>query len=1138
MSVNELSRYIFASKYARWDESKQRRETWQECVDRIENMMLKKYENVPSIHDDIRWAYSLMRDKRLVGSQRVTQFGGDGIFKHNMRGYNCSFIYIDKLLSFQHIKYALLCGCGVGFSVQKHHIDQLPSFGSHLLTGQPIIEGITYEIEDTIESWSDSIGVLLSSIFEEPVPGFEQFHHKYVEFDYSKIRSKGSKIANSNGFAPGPEPLRIAHNRIKSLLLTRIKEGYQRARPVDAFDVTMHLADAVLSGGIRRSACLTLFSIDDIEMSQAKIGNWYYENPQRARANISVSLKRDEVEFEEFKKIILNAKSYGEPGVFFVSDFEDGCNPCLSFDTRLATADGLVKIGEMNFEGSNDVMVDNRQINKTLGTSTLEATAVKLTQKNVDVYRVETEHGYYVDATTNHTFITLDGRKQLKDLAIGDKLMLQSGDGSFGTIGNYNQGFILGLLTSNGTFGKKEAYLSIWEQDFDQLEKIERMCNEEIKSIKSLYPTLTSRKSSFNTCTKVGNFDKKTINSRKLFRLLQQKLDISDPTFIKHEIPECVFRGSRDLVIGYLHGFFMGDDTINFTGNGTKATLSVRFGQSNKKMLQQIQIILSNFGIVSRLYHRKKAGITIMPDSNRQSKTYHCKDFYELVINRPNSINYFNKIGFFGRKKEIFLERLGRRGLECKKPERYISKIKSIDYLGKQDVYCLTQPESNSIITNGIINGNCSEIVLSGHLESDYTKTGMQVCNLSEINGLKIKNKEEFYECCRAASIIGTLQAGFDEFPYLGEVSEQIIKREALLGVSISGIMDAADILLDPETQKKGAEIVVETNKEFAAKIGIQPGSRCTTVKPSGTTSLVFGCSAGIHPRHAKRYIRRVQANKIEPIYQYFKSVNPQACKASLNSGGDDVITFCVEVDSASRYKDDVSAIELLEAVKLTKENWIEYGTNHKQLVKPHLRHNISNTISIKDDQEWEDVIEYIYKNRNIFGGLTLMSSAGDRDYSDAPYVQVFTPREITNMYGAGSIFASGLITKALELWDDNLWKACDVALGIGDSKDLLNEKLKEIEEEFKAGEMVQSEMTLMIKKIEWLEDLQKFATNYLEGDIKKTTYLLKDVFNWKLFCDLKREYKKVDYSECIETKDNTRHEYEIACAGGQCYLI
>ena len=334
------------------------------------------------------------------------------------------------------------------------------------------------------------------------------------------------------------------------------------------------------------------------------------------------------------------------------------------------------------------------------------------------------------------------------------------------------------------------------------------------------------------------------------------------------------------------------------------------------------------------------------------------------------------------------------------------------------------------------------------------------------------------------------------------------------MGVSMTGIMEQHEICLDPEVQKEGARVVKKTNKEFAAKIGINPAARTTCVKPEGTASCILGTSSGIHPHHAKRYIRRVQANKMENIYQHFKKSNPRACEESVWSSNetDDVISFCIEVPAGSKLKNKIGAIGLLEYVKSTQKNWVMGGRNESLCVQPFLQHNVSNTINVKPE-EWEEVEKFIYKNRKFFCGVSLLPVSGDKDYPQAPFTTVYLPSEMVSHYGDGAMFVSGLIEVALNLWEDNLWTACDSMLGLGD-------KIK--------GN----------GKKEWALRCQRFADKYMDGDVKRLTYCMKDVYNWKEWVDVKRSYQAVEYTTCIEEHDNTKLEQELACAGGKCELI
>jgi ribonucleoside-diphosphate reductase alpha chain len=729
MSIKAMQNYTFTSKYAKYLPEQMRRETWSEAVDRVKNMHLEFYKDKDQdVIDDINWAFDQYKKKLVLGSQRALQFGGLPILKKNERIYNCSFTYVDRPRVFQEVMYLLLCGCGVGFSVQKCHIDKLPRIVSEFSGSKKFV------IPDTIEGWSDAIGALVCSYFEDNTE-WDEYKGKNITFDYTKIRPAGYPLSYG-GKAPGPEGLKKAISNIKKILDNAFKNSEfakKQLKPIECYDILMHAADAVISGGVRRSATIALFSKNDKEMLTAKTGNWFNENPQRGRSNNSVLLVRDETTKEDFTQIIESTKQFGEPGFVFANSEAEGFNPCA----------------EISFV------------------------------------------------------------------------------------------------------------------PFDE-------------------------------------------------------------------------------------------------------------------------------------------------------------------------------------------------------------------------------------ITN---------------------KSGVQFCNLTEINGKKIKDVETFEIACRASAIIGTLQAGYTNFPYLTQATKNITEKEALLGCSITGIMENPEILLDPKTQRNMAKLIKRVNKDLSEKLGINPAARATCVKPAGTTSCILGSSSGIHPHHAKRYIRRIQANKLENVYQFFKQFNPRACEESVWSANenDDVISFCVEVPDGAKIKNQLGAIDLLEAVKITQQNWVEYGTNPELSIDKNLRHNVSNTINVKAD-EWQDITDYIYKNRKHFAGISLLSITGDKDYPQAPFTAIYLPSEMQHHYGDGVMFVSGLIEQALQLFDDNLWSACDCLTGLIKPK----------------GQA----------KKDWIERCKRFSEKYNGGDIKKLSYCMKDVYNYKTWLDLNREYAEVEYVKLIEDQDNTKVQETVACAGGSCEII
>jgi ribonucleoside-triphosphate reductase len=272
-------------------------------------------------------------------------------------------------------------------------------------------------------------------------------------------------------------------------------------------------------------------------------------------------------------------------------------------------------------------------------------------------------------------------------------------------------------------------------------------------------------------------------------------------------------------------------------------------------------------------------------------------------------------------------------------------------------------------------------------------ETGAQFCNLTTINGTAVHLKEEFIRYAKAASLIGTLQATYTDFPYLSEASKKLTEDEALLGVSILGIL-SSPVLYDPETQRAAAAAVVETNKIWADKLGINQAARCTLVKPDGQSALLLGSQlSGIHPAHAHTMFRRVQVNRQDQVYQYFREHNPSFCDKSVWSANDtdDIICFPIQLTNGAKVKSELSAIQHLEIVKSTQENWVNVGkteVNRKQVA-----HSVSCTIVVKDT-EWEEVAKYLYDNRDYFSSVSLVPSTTDKLYKQAPMERVATKED------------------------------------------------------------------------------------------------------------------------------------------------
>ena len=411
----------------------------------------------------------------------------------------------------------------------------------------------------------------------------------------------------------------------------------------------------------------------------------------------------------------------------------------------------------------------------------------------------------------------------------------------------------------------------------------------------------------------------------------------------------------------------------------------------------------------------------------------------------------------------------------------------------------------------------CYELNFTPILDFKKEITGVALCNLVEINGKASKSKEKFLKSCKSGAILGTLQAGYTDFSYLGSITEEIVRKEALIGVSITGWMNTPE-LFNEEWLHEGVALIEKINRELAEILGINPAARLTTVKPSGNLSVIIGCSSGIHPEHSKRYFRIMQLNKESDTAKWLAENNPDLLEESVWSANntDYVVYSPVENELGTIYKDTMRGVEHLKKIKFVQENWVMKGQIKDRCIMPTTQNNVSCTVIIDD---YDEIANYVFENQNIFTAVSFLSEFGDKDYPQAPFTSVLNSEELLEKYGNAVIFASGLIVDGLHYFDQNLWDACAHII----SKD----------------KKVEGTRTEVLLKKDWIRRGKQFAKNYFKNDIDKMIYCLKDVHLWYKWNKIGKSFKEVDFEKILTAPTfNDASDYAASsCSGGACEI-
>jgi len=429
-------------------------------------------------------------------------------------------------------------------------------------------------------------------------------------------------------------------------------------------------------------------------------------------------------------------------------------------------------------------------------------------------------------------------------------------------------------------------------------------------------------------------------------------------------------------------------------------------------------------------------------------------------------------------------------------------------------------------------------------------KYGWGVCNLTEINGKFIDTEDELIEAAEAAATLGTFQACYNKFKFLGEITEDIVKRDSLIGVSITGFYEKPDVLFNEEYLTRAAHVVVDTNKKLAGMLGLPAAARTTCVKPSGNASLMLGTCSGIHPYHSRKYIKHIQLNKLDPYYDIILNTNPKTTEPCLSASKNDVVVgFPVEAPDGAVTKSELTAVDFLENVISVQKAWVKEGINHDHVMTkthPTLCNNVSNTCTVQP-YEWLQVREYLWKHKEDLTGVSLLGGTGDLSFRQAPFTEVVEIEEILENYGQASLFASGLIVDGIHAFGD-IWTATETALGIGQTlKISIHDLFDDMKSKFmesqdilntRPSEHYQRLLEECDLKKDWVRRFRNFAMNFFQGDYHKTSDCLKRVsiaHKWSVITRAKPI--NWDSHKIAEKAIDSNTIAAQGCSGGQCEI-
>lgn len=933
--------YIHMSKYSRFQDAMSRRELWPETVQRYFDFFVPflKEKHGLDVSDHVPQLYSAVHDLESMPSMRALMTAGPALQRDHIAGYNCAYREIDSTKAFAEIMFILMCGTGISWSVERQVIKKLPKVPDTLVRDN----AHCIHVRDSKRGWASAIRELLQALYDGRVPSW----------DTSKVRAYGTRLKKMGGRASGPEPLIDA---FKFIVHTFDNARGRQLTSTECHDIACVISDAVVVGGVRRAAALSLSNLSDQRMRDAKTGAWWETHLHRRLANNSTAFtERPEVgqfmqewmslyESKSGERGIFNREAarnqamqsgrrrgfwdqplgqWTEDGRFFVPALTDdeeywqapiafGTNPCVSGDTQILTSRGYKQIKDCV---GRDVEVWN-------GENFAPVTPFS-TGDNPTV-TVMLSDGTSLRCTPYHEWLTWEGwsrggrevRKRAADLKPGDKLtkyempVVHEGQMDAVEIGvdAYSQGFYAG----DGNDGLTWSW--VYEPKYDCVPRLEGRVTDDGDRPRKRWHHGVMRNRRF--------------------------------------VP---VHAAASYCLEWFAGLLDADGVSTQDENGS----GFQIASIDRDFLLRVRLMLSRLGVRAKVVDARAEGSYNLPDGRGGMAAYDCSKVSRILIGNEDA----DRLMSLGMQPS----RVRQNGSPQRDAREFI-RVVSVEDSGPCETFCFNEPTTNRGTFNGIVTGQCAEIILRSE----------ELCNLSSFVARPDDTDEDLERKVRNAAIMGTWQACLTDFRFVGEKWRRNCEEERLLGVSLSGMMDCP-LLNDrhdpdlPERLEHLKQCAIEENYQWAKALDINPAAAITCVKPEGNSSQLVASASGIHPEYAHKYIRRVRQSIQDPLTQFMID---KGFVGEPERGKEDrtmVFSFPRRIADEAMTRDDMTAIDQLEHWKLVQDHYCE----HKPSITVYVREN-----------EWPEVGGWVWKHFDQMSGVSFLPFDGG-SYHQAPYEEV-----------------------------------------------------------------------------------------------------------------------------------------------------